>query len=184
MEFKENNVEFVIGNTSVKIETGKLAKQANGSVLLSAGKTSLLATAVMSKQPKEGIDFLPLTIEVAEKMYAAGKIPGGFFKREARPSTDATLLARLIDRPLRPTFPKNFHNDVQIVITVLSYDPNVSYEPLAALAASAALSISDIPFQIIVVGQSVQVHTVSDLVMTTTTTTLLSCAMCRRCDKM
>ncbi len=146
MEFKENKVEFTIGNTNVKLETGKLAKQANGSILLTAGRTVLLATAVMSKEPKEGIDFLPLTIEVVEKMYAAGKIPGGFFKREARPSTDATLLARLIDRPLRPTFPKNFHNDIQIIITVLSYDPTVSYEPLAALAASAALSISDIPF--------------------------------------
>ena len=146
MEFKENKVEFTLGNTNVKLETGKLAKQANGSILLTAGRTVLLATAVMSKEPKEGIDFLPLTIEVVEKMYAAGKIPGGFFKREARPSTDATLLARLIDRPLRPTFPKNFHNDIQIIITVLSYDPTVSYEPLAALAASAALSISDIPF--------------------------------------
>ena len=108
MQFKENKVEFVIGDLKVKLETGKLAKQANGSVVLTAGKTVLLATAVMSKQPKEGIDFFPLTIEICEKMYAAGKIPGGFFKREARPSTDATLLARLIDRPLRPSFPKDF----------------------------------------------------------------------------
>ena len=146
MEFKEKNVEFVIGSTNVKLETGKMARQANGSVILTAGRTVLMATAVMSKEPKEGIDFLPLTIEVSEKMYAAGKIPGGFFKREARPSTDATLLARLIDRPLRPSFPKDFHNDVQIIITVLSFDPSMPYEPLAGLAASAALSISDIPF--------------------------------------
>lgn len=146
MEFKEKNVEFVIGSTNVKLETGKMARQANGSIILTAGKTVLMATAVMSKEPKEGIDFLPLTIEVSEKMYAAGKIPGGFFKREARPSTDATLLARLIDRPLRPSFPKDFHNDVQIIITVLSFDPSMPYEPLAGLAASAALSISDIPF--------------------------------------
>ena len=146
MEFKEQEVECKIGQTEVKIETGKLAKQANGSILLTAGNAVLLATVVMSKEPKEGIDFLPLTVEFAEKMYASGKIPGGFFKREARPSTDATLLARLIDRPLRPTFPKGFHNDVQVIITTLSYDPEISFEPLAIVAASAALSISDIPF--------------------------------------
>ena len=146
MEFKEQEVECKIGQTEVKIETGKLAKQANGSILLTAGNAVLLATVVMSKEPKEGIYFLPLTVEFAEKMYASGKIPGRFFKREARPSTDATLLARLIDRPLRPTFPKGFHNDVQVIITTLSYDPEISFEPLAIVAASAALSISDIPF--------------------------------------
>ena len=135
-----------INNQTITIETGKLAKQANGSITLSCGKTTLLATAVQSKEPKEGIDFLPLTIEFSEKMYAAGKIPGGFFKREARPSTNSTLIARLIDRPLRPSFPKGYHNDVQIIITVLSYDPTVSIDPLAIVAASAALSVSNIPF--------------------------------------
>ena len=142
----EVTVSGQIENKDLILKTGKLAKQANGSVLIQNGDMVLLATAVMSKQPKEGIDFLPLTIEFAEKMYASGKIPGGFFKREARPSTNATLTARLIDRPLRPSFPKYFHNDVQIIISVLSYDPNVSIEPYSIIAASAALSVSDIPF--------------------------------------
>ncbi len=135
-----------IAGREVRLNTGVLAKQANGSVTIQCGDMVLLATAVMSKSPKEGIDFFPLTIEFAEKMYAAGKIPGGFFKREARPSTNATLIARLIDRPLRPTFPKGFYNEVQIIITVLSYDPTVSIESLAITAASAAVSVSDIPF--------------------------------------
>lgn len=130
----------------VTIETGKMAKQANGSVVLKCGDMVLLATATMSKAPKEGIDFFPLTIEFQEKMYASGKIPGGFFKREARPTTLATLTARLIDRPIRPCFPDGFVNDVQVAVTVLSYDQNLSPEAFSILAASAALSVSDIPF--------------------------------------
>tara|TARA_Y100000591_G_scaffold333262_1_gene375116 strand:+ start:1350 stop:3443 length:2094 start_codon:yes stop_codon:yes gene_type:complete len=146
MNNSEYSVEKTIANKSIQLKTGKIAKQANGSITLQVGNTIILATACMSKQPKEGIDFLPLTVEYTEKMYAAGKIPGGFFKREARPSTEETLIARLIDRPLRPSFPKGFHNDIQIIINVISHDPSVVTEPLTIIAASAALSISDIPF--------------------------------------
>jgi len=128
------------------LETGRMARQANGSVLATFGQTVVLATAVMSKQVREGTDFFPLTVDYIEKMYAAGKIPGGFFKREARPSTDATLNARMIDRPLRPLFPKGLYNAVHIVITVLAYDGENAPDALAMVAASAALAISDIPF--------------------------------------
>lgn len=136
----------VIGDREVSISTGVLAKQANGSVTIQCGKMVLLATVAMSSKPKDGIDFFPLTVEYSEKMYASGKIPGGFFKREARPSTDATLMARLIDRPMRPSFPKGLFNDVQIIITVLSYDDEVPVAPLAIMGASAAVCVSDIPF--------------------------------------
>ncbi|MAQ65060.1 MAG: polyribonucleotide nucleotidyltransferase [Actinobacteria bacterium] len=146
MNESEFSVESVIANKSIQIKSGKMAKQANGSITLQVGNTIILATACMSKQPKEGIDFLPLTVEYTEKMYSAGKIPGGFFKREARPSTDETLIARLVDRPLRPSFPKGFHNDIQVIINVISHDPAVVTEPLTIIAASAALSVSDIPF--------------------------------------
>ncbi|RAP39125.1 polyribonucleotide nucleotidyltransferase [Candidatus Marinamargulisbacteria bacterium SCGC AAA071-K20] len=135
-----------IAGKEITLKTGVMAKQANGSVILECGNNVLLATATMSKKPKEGIDFFPLTIEIAEKMYASGKIPGGFFKREARPSTQSTLLARLIDRPLRPSFPKGFFHDVQIIITTLSFDETIPYDNLAIIAASAAVSVSDIPF--------------------------------------
>jgi polyribonucleotide nucleotidyltransferase len=140
------SVAAPIASFDVELSTGEIAKQANGSVVLKCGDLVLLATAVMSKSPKEGIDFFPLTIEYVEKMYASGKIPGGFFKREARPSITATLTARLIDRPIRPLFPKYFFNDVQIAVTVLSYDIRFSPEAYAIVAASAALSVSDIPF--------------------------------------
>ncbi len=135
-----------IAGHEVILETGKMAKQANGSVVLKCGNLVLLATACMSKSPKEGIDFFPLTIEFVEKMYSSGKIPGGFFKRETRPSGNATLNARLIDRPIRPCFSKYFVNDVQIAVSVLSYDINVSPDFLSIIAASAALSVSNIPF--------------------------------------
>lgn len=136
----------LIGEREVVLSTGVMAKQANGSILLTCGNTVLLAAATMSKKPKEGIDFFPLTIEYAEKMYASGKIPGGFFKREAKPTTNATLTARLIDRPIRPLFPKGMHYEVQVVVTVLSFDPLCPPESLAINAASAALMVSDIPF--------------------------------------
>ncbi len=135
-----------IASNVVEISTGVIAKQADGSVLVTCGDLVLLATAVMSKAPKEGIDFFPLTVEYVEKMFSAGKIPGGFFKREARPSVTATLTSRLIDRPIRPLFPKYFFNDVQVVVTVLSYDARFSPEPYAVMAGSAALSLSSIPF--------------------------------------
>lgn len=145
--FNEKKVSGTIAGREVTISSGKLARQANGAVELRCGNTVLLATAVMSKAPREGIDFFPLTVEFSEKMYAGGRIPGGFFKRETRPSNWATLTARLVDRPIRPCFPGGFHHDVQVVITTLSYDPEVLLEGLAVVAASAALSVSDIPFQ-------------------------------------
>jgi polyribonucleotide nucleotidyltransferase len=138
--------ERTIGGRTMSIEVGKLAGQANGAVTVRYGDTLVLVTACVSDQPREGIDFLPLTIDYEERLYAAGKIPGSFFRREGRPSTEATLAARLTDRPLRPLFPKGFRNDVQIVITVLSADQENEPDVLATIGASAALSISDIPF--------------------------------------
>jgi len=134
-----------IGSETLAIETGKLALQANGSVLISSGGNVVLAAATMSK-PREGIDFFPLTVDVEERLYARGKIPGSFFRREGRPSTHAVLIARLTDRPLRPLFPKGFRNEVQIVATPLSIDQRGPFDTLIVLGASAALSISDIPW--------------------------------------
>jgi polyribonucleotide nucleotidyltransferase len=128
------------------LETGRIAKQAHGAVLASCGETVVLATVVASDKPREGVDFFPLTVDYTEKLYAAGKIPGGFFKREARPSTKETLTARLTDRPIRPLFPEGFRNDVNITITVLSYDGINMPDHLGMVAASAALSVSKIPF--------------------------------------
>ena len=135
-----------IGQKNIEIEVGKLAHKANGSVTVRCGDTLLLVTVVASKTAREGIDFLPLSVDVAEKAYAAGKLPGGFFKREGRPGTEAVLNARLIDRPLRPLFPKNFHNDIQIVVSILSTDQENTHESLGIVGASCALAISDIPF--------------------------------------
>jgi polyribonucleotide nucleotidyltransferase len=132
--------------SELKIETGRIARQANGSVLIQYGETVLLVTATASKEVREGTDFFPLTVDYVEKMYASGKIPGGFIKREARPSTDATLLSRLIDRSLRPLFPEGFRNAVHVVITVFAFDGVHEPGPLGIIGASAALSISDIPF--------------------------------------
>ena len=132
-------MEKVIGTIEgreIRLETGKFARQANGSVVLTCGETVLLATATMSKKPKEGIDFFPLTVEFAEKYYAVGKFAGGYIKREARPSKNAMLLSRLIDRPLRPCFPSGLFNEVQVVITCLSLDETFPIEHLAILAAS------------------------------------------------
>ncbi len=138
--------EAVIGGRVMSIETGRVAEQANGAVLLRYGDTVILATAVGSDEPREGIDFFPLTVDVEERMYAAGKIPGGFIKREGRATEHAILACRLADRPLRPLFPKGYRNDVQIVITVLSVDQENDPDILGIVGASAALSISDIPF--------------------------------------
>ena len=135
-----------IGQKSIEIEIGKLAQKANGAVTVRCGDTLLLVTAVASKTAREGIDFLPLSVDVAEKAYAAGKLPGGFFKREGRPGSDAILNARLIDRPLRPLFPKSFHNDIQIIVNVLATDQENTHESLGIIGASCALAISDIPF--------------------------------------
>ncbi len=143
-DIKKKTIE--IAGRNLIIETGRMAKQANGSVFIQYGDTSVLVTATADTKPREGIDFLPLTVDFIEKMYASGKIPGGFFKREARPTTQATLNARLIDRPIRPLFPKGFRNAVHVVVTVLSYDGENDPGVLGILGASVALSISDIPF--------------------------------------
>ncbi|MCU5746755.1 polyribonucleotide nucleotidyltransferase [Staphylococcus sp. SQ8-PEA] len=142
------------GNRSLTIETGQLAKQANGAVLVRYGDTVVLSTAVASKEPRD-TDFFPLMVNFEEKMYAAGKIPGGFKKREGRPSDEATLTARLIDRPIRPLFPKGYRHDVQIMNTVLSADPDCSPEMAAMIGSSMALSVSDIPFQGPIAGVNV-----------------------------
>ena len=138
--------EMELGGRPLIIEHGKMAKQANGAVLVRYGDTVVLVTAPASAEPREGVDFFPLTVDYEEKMYAAGKIPGGFIKREGRPSSDAILCARLIDRPIRPLFPKGFRNDVQIVATVLSVEQDNAPELAAMIGASAALTVSDIPF--------------------------------------
>ncbi|MGI9061768.1 MAG: polyribonucleotide nucleotidyltransferase [Ktedonobacteraceae bacterium] len=138
--------EAVIGGRVMSIETGRVAEQASGAVLVRYGETVILATVVGSNEPREGIDFFPLTVDVEERMYAAGKIPGGFIKREGRASEHAILACRLADRPLRPLFPKGYRNDVQIVITVLSVDQENDSDVLGIVGASAALSVSDLPF--------------------------------------
>ena len=134
------------GQNELILETGKIAKQANGSVTISYGGTVVLVTACMSKELREGQDFFPLTVEYQEKTYAAGRIPGGFFKREGRPSESELLTSRLIDRPVRPLFPKGFLNEVQVMAIVLSSDGENDPDVLAVNGASIALSISDIPF--------------------------------------
>ncbi len=141
-----NTMRIKIGNNDLVLETGSLAKQANGSVTVHYGGTVVLVTACMSKATREGIDFFPLTVECQEKTYAAGRIPGGFFKREGRPSESEILNARLIDRPVRPLFPKGIYNDVQIMAIVLSSDGENESDILGVIGASTALTISDIPF--------------------------------------
>ncbi|MEZ4722279.1 MAG: polyribonucleotide nucleotidyltransferase [Flavobacteriales bacterium] len=131
---------------TITIETGKLAKQADGSVVVKQGDTMLLAAVVSNKEAKEGIDFLPLTVEYREKYASTGKFPGGYFKREARPTDNEILTARLIDRALRPLFPDDYHADTQMVVNLISSDKKVQPDALACLAASAALAVSDIPF--------------------------------------
>jgi polyribonucleotide nucleotidyltransferase len=140
------STQIEVGGRVLEIETGRLAGLANGAVTVRYGDTVILVTATASKSPRAGIDFLPLTVDVAERMYAGGKLPGGFFKREGRPSTDGILMSRLIDRPLRPLFPKHFHSEVQIIGTILSVDKVNAPDILGIIGASAALAISDIPF--------------------------------------
>ena len=138
---------FDIGDgRSISIETGRLAKQADGAVVVKMGDTMLLATVVARKEAGENVDFMPLSVEYREKYAAAGRFPGGFFKREARPSDYEILIARLVDRALRPLFPDDFHAETQVIITLISADENILPDALAGLAASAALAVSDIPF--------------------------------------
>ena len=138
--------EMELGGRTLTIETGKMAKQASGAVLARYGDTAVLVTATASAEPREGIDFFPLTVDYEEKLYSVGKIPGGFIKREGRPSESAILFSRLLDRPIRPLFAEGFRNDVQIVATVLSVEQDNAPEITAMIGASAALSLSDIPF--------------------------------------
>ncbi|MEQ8482069.1 MAG: polyribonucleotide nucleotidyltransferase [Hoeflea sp.] len=144
--FDTHKVEIEWGGRPLTLETGKVARQADGAVIASYGETTVLATVVSAKSPKPGQDFFPLTVNYQEKTYAAGKIPGGYFKREGRPSENETLTSRLIDRPLRPLFPEGYKNDTQIIITVLQHDLENNPDVLAMVAASAALTISGIPF--------------------------------------
>ena len=134
------------GHDTLTLETGKIARQADAAVLATYGETSVLATVVYEKKPKPGQDFFPLTVHYQEKTYAAGKIPGGFFKREARPSEKEVLTSRLIDRPIRPLFADGFRNEVQVIATVLSYDMENDPDIVGMIAASAALTLSGVPF--------------------------------------
>src|SRR5881394_1076478 len=135
-----------IGGAEMSVEVGKLALQAQGACVLTLGETQVLATCT-SSNPREGIDFFPLTVDVEERMYAAGKIPGGFFRREGRPSETAILTARLIDRPLRPTFAEGYRDEVQVVITVLSADLANPYDVPGINAAGLAVTLAGLPFE-------------------------------------
>lgn len=144
--FDHHKVELNWGGQPLTLETGKMARQADGAVVATLGETVVLATVVSAKEAKAGVDFFPLTVNYQEKFYAAGKIPGGYFKREGRPTEAETLISRLIDRPIRPLFPNGYKNETQVVITVLQYDLENQPDVLAMVAASAALTISGVPF--------------------------------------
>jgi len=148
-------LQIDLGGRPFSVETGKVAKQANGSVMVQYGETVVLVTAVTSEKKREGLDFIPLTVNYQEMTYAAGRIPGGFFKREGRPSDRETLISRFIDRPLRPLFPKGFQNEIQIIATVLSADQDNDPSILGMIGASSALSLSDIPFDGPIAGAKV-----------------------------
>ncbi|AEG06243.1 polyribonucleotide nucleotidyltransferase [Sinorhizobium meliloti] len=144
--FETHKVEIEWAGRPLKLETGKIARQADGAVLATYGETVVLATVVSAKAPKPGQDFFPLTVNYQEKTYAAGKIPGGYFKREGRPSENETLVSRLIDRPIRPLFPDGYKNDTQVIITVMQHDLENNPDVVAMVAASAALTLSGVPF--------------------------------------
>jgi len=148
-------LQIDLGGRPFSVETGRVAKQANGSVMVQYGETVVLVTAVTSEKKREGLDFIPLTVNYLEMTYAAGRIPGGFFKREGRPSDRETLISRFIDRPLRPLFPKGFQNEIQIIATVLSADQDNDPSILGMIGASSALSLSDIPFEGPIAGAKV-----------------------------
>src|SRR2546421_5842661 len=144
--FDIHRVELDWGGRKLVLETGRIARQADGAVLATYGETTVLATVVSTKQPREGIDFLPLTVNYQEKFYAAGRIPGGYFKREGRPTEKETLVSRLIDRPIRPLFAQGYRCDTQVIITVLSHDLENDPDIVAMVASSAALTLSGAPF--------------------------------------
>lgn len=142
----ERKFEYTLAGRPLVIETGKLAQLANGAALVRYGDTVVLSTATASKTPREGIDFFPLSVDYEEKLYAVGKIPGSFQKREGKPTEKAILTSRVIDRPIRPLFPKDMRNDVTVVSTVMSVEQDNSPEIAAMIGSSIAISISDIPF--------------------------------------
>src|ERR1700752_1915072 len=144
--FNKVTKTFQYGQHTVTLETGEIARQASGAVMVSVDDTVVLATVVARKDAKAGQDFFPLTVDYVEKTYAAGKIPGGFFKREGRPTEKETLTCRLIDRPIRPLFPDGFYNEVQVVATVMSLDPEIDADIPAMLGASAAPALSGSSF--------------------------------------
>src|SRR6266545_1603481 len=145
--FNKHSVEIDWGGRPLKLETGKIARQADGAVVATYGETVVLATVVAAKSPREGVDFLPLTVDYQEKTYAAGRIPGGYFKREGRPTEKETLVSRLIDRPIRPLYVDGWRNETQVIVTVLSHDMENDPDILALVASSAALTISGAPFK-------------------------------------
>src|SRR5947209_13671942 len=147
-----HTVEIDLHGSKVSIETGKIAKQPNGSVVVRTGDSVVLVTACASEKPKAGASFFPLTVDYREYTYAAGKFPGGFIKREGRPSEKEILTSRLIDRPVRPLFPEGFTYETQIIAMVLSADPERDPSVLAIIGAGAALAISDVPFQHVLAG--------------------------------
>ena len=138
-------IELADGRT-ITIETGKLAKQADGAVVVRMGDTMLLATVVSAKEAKDNVDFMPLAVDYREKFSASGRFPGGFLKREARPSDDEILVARLVDRALRPLFPEDYHAETAMMISLISANQSEMPDALAGLAASAAIAVSDVPF--------------------------------------
>ncbi|MBT5147998.1 MAG: polyribonucleotide nucleotidyltransferase, partial [Flavobacteriales bacterium] len=147
MNYKVHNQTIDLGNgREITLETGKLAKQADGSIVLRSGNTMLLATIVSSKDARDDVDFLPLTVDYREKYAAAGRFPGGFFKREARPSDTEVLVMRLVDRALRPMFPSDYHAGTQVMVQLMSADAEVLPDSLVGLAASACIAVSDVPF--------------------------------------
>src|SRR5215510_4686385 len=142
----KQTVEIEWAGRPLRLETGRIARQADGAVLATYGETSVLATVVAAKEEKPGIDFFPLTVNYQEKTFAAGKIPGGYFKREGRPTEKETLTSRLIDRPIRPLFVEGYRCDTQVIVTTVSHDMENSPDILAMVAASAALTLSGVPF--------------------------------------
>jgi polyribonucleotide nucleotidyltransferase len=144
--FDVHRVQLDWGGRTLTLETGRVARQADGAVLATYGESTVIATVVSAKEPKEGIDFLPLTCNYQEKFYAAGRIPGGYFKREGRPTEKETLVSRLIDRPIRPLFAEGYRCDTQVIVTTLSHDLENDPDIVAMVAASAALTLSGAPF--------------------------------------
>ncbi|HLJ53160.1 MAG TPA: polyribonucleotide nucleotidyltransferase, partial [Rhizomicrobium sp.] len=145
--FNVQKESFEWGGRTLTLETGKVARQADGAVVATYGETVVLATVVGDEAPREGVDFFPLTVNYQERYYAAGKIPGGYFKRERAPTERETLISRLIDRPIRPLFAEGYRNETQVVVQVLSHDMENDPDVVGMIAASAALTISGVPFR-------------------------------------